>query len=768
MSVARGCNLVVRWMTAAWCLLTLLSVPAVATAEPEPESVTLGLLAYRPEPIMLAHYQPLADYLSAQSGLDVRIRVYAQDAMDQALAANRIDLFMTNPAHFLQIRSERSLTGVLATLQRDWNGQSTGSIGGVILTRSARDDIRTLSDVRGQSIASPGIHYLGGYQAQALELREAGLDIRRDNRMIYLGNHDRVVRAVLAGDTDIGFIRTGVLEELMQENPALAEQLKVLNPQELRGFPFQVSTRLYPEWPLVSLPHVDSRHIRQIASALFALSPEHPAARAAGLDGFAPPSDYQSVEYLARQLRLPPYDQVPRVTWLDVFNQYRIWVAVVTLLILLLLVTSVWLHRKKRQLALESRRLKELVASWPQPMLMIHGHALSDCNRAALELLRYDSAGALLGRRLADFSPENQPDGEPSAGKLTSLLQRVQLGEVAQSEWVFVRSDGRRVWVDMTLAPVYEPDDGPPSILCSWYNITRRKEAEERQRLALKVFENAREAIFITDAFGVVIDTNEAYFLITGWDRTTAVGRLPPLPVDEGSSILVAARKHGVWSGEYASRNRDGRRLILSLTLSSVVDEQGEPSHFVGVFSDITRLKETENKLRTMAHYDALTGLPNRVLFAERLQQAMAQARRQEYQLGVLYIDLDKFKPVNDAFGHDAGDQLLVEVARRLRTVLREEDTLARLGGDEFAAMVVNVEGAEAIENLLDRLLAAVSEPVWVADHSVEVSASIGYTLYPQPAELDGDQLLRQADQAMYLAKNRGRHGYCGFSGIAS
>lgn len=132
--------------------------------------------------------------------------------------------------------------------------------------------------------------------------------------------------------------------------------------------------------------------------------------------------------------------------------------------------------------------------------------------------------------------------------------------------------------------------------------------------------------------------------------------------------------------------------------------------------------------------------------------------------LAVAYIDLDEFKPVNDAFGHDAGDQLLVEVASRMRSVLREEDTLARIGGDEFSAIIVNILDEAALESLLSRLLVMVSEPAWVADHSVEVSASIGYTLFSMDRELDGDQLLRQADQAMYRAKQQGKNRYCRFS----
>lgn len=732
------------------------------------QDVTLGIFAYRPEPIIQERYAQLADYLSSESGLTVGLQVLNQDDMNRALAANQIDFFLTNPSHFLVIRSDRSLTGVLATVQRKWQGQSTGSIGGVILARAARDDIDELTDIRGKSIATPGMYFLGGYQAPALELMDAGVDILRNNRMVHLGNHDRVVRAVLAGDADVGFVRTGVFEELVLDNPALMTELKIINRQQLSGFPFLVSTRLYPEWPLVSLPHVESRIVRRIASALFALEREHPAAIAASISGFSPPADYQSVEELARTLRMAPYDQVPRVTWLDVLSQYRVWAITVTVLFVLLAITSLWLSRKKRQLAIEERRLRELIASWPQPMLMIRDGEFVDCNRAAVDLVGFTSEVSLLGKGLPAFSPHKQPDGMSSLQKTDALMRRVAAGEVTQSEWVFERSDGSEIWVNMTLAPVYEQGQDAPSILCSWYDISRRKYAEERQRLALRVFENAREAIFITDAHGVVIDINDAYSQITGRENRVAVGSLPPLPLDEGSAILIAAREHGVWSGEFSSRHRKGHATILSLTLSSVFDDHGELSHFVGVFTDITQLKETEKQLRTMAHYDALTGLPNRVLFSDRLHQSMAQARRQGYQLAVIYIDLDHFKPVNDAFGHDAGDGLLVELARRMRATLREEDTLARLGGDEFAAIIVNVSDEPTLNALLSRLLTTVSAAVWVADHSVEVSASLGYTLYPQDGELDGDQLLRQADQAMYRAKRDGKNRYCRFSDSSS
>ncbi|WP_418140896.1 PhnD/SsuA/transferrin family substrate-binding protein [Marinobacter sp. MA] len=736
---------------------------AVAPASAE-ETLTFGIFAYRPDHVLQQRYQPLTEYLSRETGIRIELEILNQENMSRAIAANRLDFFLTNPSHFLLIRSERSLTGVLATLVRRSGESSTASLGGVIFTKAGRDDIEDLADLHDKTIASPGVHFLGGYQTQLLELLDAGIDIRRVNLIRFLGTHDRVVRSVLSGDADVGFVRTSILEQMAQTDPDLFTRVKVLNRQRLAGFPYVVSTRLYPEWPLVALPHVNERSVRRIASALFAIEPEDEVALAIGIAGFSPPADYQSVEFLAQTLREPPYDQMPRLTWVDALHQYRLWVFTILVLVMLLVASSLWLGRSKRQLASEQRRLRQLIRSWPQAALLIRGGLFSDTNRASVDLLRYSSSESLIGKELAAFSPEYQPDGQISRQKLAPMLAQVSGGQVQQCEWVLNRSDGTEVWVELTMAPVHTEDDPEPLILCSLYDITLRKKAEQRQRLAASVFEYAREAIFITDNHGIVIDANDAYLAITGRPRNRAIGRLPPLPMEEGSGIFASARGHGFWSGEFPSTRNDGEKITLSVTLSSVRSDQGDVSHFVGIFSDVTRLKEQERRLRIMAHYDALTGMPNRVLFADRLQQAMALTRRQSGKLAVVYIDLDEFKPVNDAFGHEAGDQLLVEIANRMRAELREEDTLARLGGDEFAAIVMNVQDDASLESLLVRLLARVAEPIWVADHSVEVSASIGYTLFPQTADLDGDQLLRQSDQAMYQAKHEGRNRYVRFA----
>lgn len=741
------------------CLALALLFGLLATEALAAQALNLGIFAYRPTQVLESRFQPLADYLGAQLGVEVRLHILTQEQMNEALARNQLDLFFTNPSHFLMIRSERSLGGAIATLIRRGPTANTSSLGGVILVRGGDSRYDSLSDLRNATIAVPGPYFLGGFQTQLFEFREIGIDLQRTARLRVLGSHDRVVRAVLEGDVNAGFVRTGIIEQLVEEGRLQRDDVRVLQPQELGEFPFVVSTRLYPEWPFVALPHVDQKLVRRLASSLFALAEDHPAARAGDIAGFAPPADYQSVELLARSLRVPPYDRVPAVTWLDVLQQYRYWIFAVVLLISLLALTAIWLWRQRKRLVREQRRLSAMVETWPEPMLIIRRGLFVEANSAALQLLGYHRRESLAVQGLAGVSPPFQPDGEPSLEKSRALLQAVMDQGVQACEWRCLRNDASELYVDLTLARIGQHDDGEPAILCAFHDITRRKRAEAQQRLAASVFSHAREGIFITDVEGRVIDINDAYQVITGYNRNQSIGSLVELP-DEGVSVLIYARTHGRWVGEFRSRRQDGEAYIKALTITAVRDDRQRLTHFVGIFSDITRLREQENRLTRMAHYDALTGLPNRVLLADRMHQAMAQARRQGYRLAVAYIDLDKFKPVNDAFGHEAGDELLVTLAGRMRTALREQDTVARLGGDEFVALLVDIPDRALGETLLQRLLTVIGEPVWVAGHSVQVSASIGVALYPGRQELDGDQLLREADQAMYHAKQLGRNRY--------
>ena len=293
-----------------------------------------------------------------------------------------------------------------------------------------------------------------------------------------------------------------------------------------------------------------------------------------------------------------------------------------------------------------------------------------------------------------------------------------------------------------------------------------RKLSEEKLQLLASVFVHAREGIMITAADGLIIDVNDAFTRITGYLRNEVLGQNPRL-LSSGRhdkafyhAMWSSLTQNGHWYGEIWNRRKSGETYAEMQTISAVRDAQGNIQHYVALFSDITSLKEHESQLERIAHFDALTQLPNRSLLIDRLHQAIAQAQRRDQRLAVVFLDLDGFKAINDQHGHEAGDQLLIAVATRMKQTLREGDTLARLGGDEFVAVLLDLDNTEVSVPMLDRLLLAAAQPVQFGDVMLQVSASLGVTFYPQAEDMEADQLLRQADHAMYKAKLAGKNRY--------
>ncbi|WP_331345139.1 sensor domain-containing protein [Cellvibrio sp. UBA7661] len=289
--------------------------------------------------------------------------------------------------------------------------------------------------------------------------------------------------------------------------------------------------------------------------------------------------------------------------------------------------------------------------------------------------------------------------------------------------------------------------------------------AESRLHLAASVFTHANEGILITDAAGNIIETNDIFTEITGYPREEVIGKNPSF-LQSGlhdKEFFAAMWKDllstGDWHGEIWNKRKNGEVYAALMTISAVQDIHGVAQNYVNLFTDITPLKEHQRQLEYIAHYDALTGLPNRVLLADRLKHAIAHCHRKNGSLAVVYLDLDGFKAVNDQYGHDMGDQLLVNIAHRLKEALRESDTLARIGGDEFVVVMADLERPEDYEVVLNRLLQVAAEPTMLNQQFLRVSASVGATLYPQD-NADADQLLRHADQAMYIAKQAGKNCY--------
>jgi len=332
-----------------------------------------------------------------------------------------------------------------------------------------------------------------------------------------------------------------------------------------------------------------------------------------------------------------------------------------------------------------------------------------------------------------------------------------------QEEDLFERKDGKHLWVRWELLPWTRSDGSVGGIVLFTEDITALKESAERLQLAASVFTHTSESILITDGNGAILDANDAFSRIYGYTREEILGKNPRL-LNSGrqsrefyAEMWAQLKSKGQWSGEIWNRAKNGQLLPGILTISAVPDAMGRAMQYVGLFSDLSPVKEQERQLRRVAHFDVLTGLPNRVLLADRLQQAMAQARRTGRIMVLAYVDLDDFTAINERHGHMVGDRVLSAVALRLSTMLRETDTLARLGGDEFAAVLQDLENMEEGLTMVSCLRNALVEPVEVDDLKLRLTASVGVTLYPQADEVEPDQLVRQADQAMYFAKLAGK-----------
>lgn len=468
--------------------------------------------------------------------------------------------------------------------------------------------------------------------------------------------------------------------------------------------------------------------------------------------------------------------------------------------------TDITATRRAEQLrAARTAVLDGVVSSQPLPVVLdIIARSLEDLvpeMRVSILLLDANSGRLHVGAapRLPDFynaAVDGLPIGEGRGSCGTAAFRggRVIVEDIAQHPYwhgfqeVSARAGLRACWsvpfkdtsgqVLGTFASYHAtphlPDQDELDLVEEFSRITglavQKVRAEAALRQSSAVFESTRDGVVITTLEPRIVAVNPAYSEITGYSADEVVGRNPGL-LRSGrhdrafyQAMWTSLKKLGYWQGEVWNRRANGEVYPQWLTLSTVRDEAGEPSHFVGVFTDLTQLKRSEQQLEHLTHYDPLTDLPNRLLVQSRLEHAIEQARRHRSKVGVLFVDLDRFKNVNDSLGHPAGDELIQAVSARLRGGLRDEDTLARLGGDEFLVVIEDLESADEAASVASKLTQLVQNPFCVAGgHEVIVSASIGISLYPD----DGDSatgLIQHADAALYQAKARGRDSFCFYS----
>jgi len=623
-------NVIPAWIRRArhafWIAAIALSVPALAM------EIQLGVLTFRPHEQAQRQWQSLADYLNQRlPGLHFVLTVYDYPAQQQAVRQHAVDVLITQPAEYVRLVHENGLSAPLATLIQ-WNGsQPVRVMGGVILTRADRLDLQRLQDLQGARIVTPYLRSFGGYQIQAAELARAGI---KPAQIIETGlPQDLTIQALLDGQADAAFVRTAVVEDMVREGKLDAAMIKVINPQNYPGYPYQLSTRLYPEWPVVAMPHLPEHIAVQIAGALLSLPHGSETARRMGLYGFTTPADYEPVRAIMREMRVPPFDQAPPVRWTDVWQQHRVLILIVATLVVAVLAMGareMWLRQ----------RMNTISNAMGEGLFVLDRRGRTVfINHAACRMLGHPPAAVLGHELLPLIVAGEQPDGVTA-----NLLDHRHWQQPFESEAVFSRSNGMRFPVAISNRPV-----------------------------------------------------------------------------------------------------RRGPRFVRS----------------VAVFSDISERKAQSEHIYQLAYHDATTGLPNRRLLLQRLQERLV--RHQTPPRGaLLFTDLDRFKQLNDTLGHRVGDALLQAAAGRMTRLVGSRGLVARIGGDEFAILVDTLDdhperAVEQVHALAEELRSGMAQPFGIEHQYHRITVSIGVALFDD-SQVGADELLKRADLAMYEAKTQGRN----------
>jgi len=333
-------------------------------------------------------------------------------------------------------------------------------------------------------------------------------------------------------------------------------------------------------------------------------------------------------------------------------------------------------------------------------------------------------------------------------------------------EYLIVRqSDGETRWVHSLGELQFDDGGNVIGMIGTTQDITERKIAEDEIRQLAAVVENTAESVMVTDADNHIITVNRAFTDITGYTKDEVLGKDPRIlqsgkhDRDFYMELSASINTAGVWQGEIWDRRKNGEIFASWQTISVIRDNDGNVINYVSVFSDISSIKRSQEKLDYLAHHDPLTDLPNRLLFNDRLQHALQRARREEHQLAVLFLDLDHFKNINDALGHPVGDVLLKQSAERITQLLRKEDTVARLGGDEFIILIEEIDEIQDVALMAQKIIETFNEAFTNDKHELHLTASIGISLFPQNGK-EYDTLVKNADAAMYRAKEEGRNNY--------
>ena len=751
--------------------VVLVAWPIAAAQGSDPPTVSIGVIAFRDLETTARQWEPLGKFLNERV-LEHRfvIRPLFIDDLSKAVAQDEVAFVLTQPEHYVILREQYGLAAV-ATLVTRVGDKQVSRMGGVIFTRASRDDIRELNDLHGKRIAAIAEQSLGGFRAQQWVLHQSGIDIEQSAKVQFTGPpQDRIIDDILAGRADVGFVRTGLIESLIDEGKLKRNALKVINLRQEPGFPLLLSTELFPEWPFSARRWVPDTLVKAVTMALLQYGTDG-APSTSRIAGFSPPADYAPLERMLYTLGAHP-DRAARFSLRDIVAKYP--TEIVSGLVALLaaaLLGSAKLYRSGRRFATALHERASLLDSLGEGVYGVDQNGLCTfINPKALAMLGWKRE-QMIDRNQHELFHFKRPDGAHYPATECPVHRTLKDGERREGEEWFIRADGIGFPIYFTATPI-EVRGQRVGAVVAFRDITADRQAEEQMRIAAIAFET-QEAIAVTDSHGKILRVNGAFSRITGYSAEEAVGNTPAL-LKSGRhddtfyrEMWQSLSEKGHWHGEIWNMRKNGEIYPEWLSISAVRNQRGRTTQFVASFIDISERKAAEDHIQLLAFYDPLTQLPNRSLLNEQLSKAVTSTKRRRHHAALLFIDLDNFKTLNDSMGHDVGDQLLQEVAQRLRVTVRATDTVARLSGDEFVVLFEDLPGdlneaIRQVDHLGQQILHALSQPYEFVSIVHHCTASIGAVPFCDSA-WTADSLLKAADLAMYKAKESGKNALCFF-----
>ncbi|MDZ7753937.1 MAG: EAL domain-containing protein [Gammaproteobacteria bacterium] len=726
----------------ALMMMALLVAPAAVSAADE---LVFGVLAKRGFEQAQDQWQATADYLSRRLP-DARFRLLplAFEDVIPAVQAGRTDLVLVNSALYVLLE-RRYRVRRIATLRNRHGTGTYDHFGSVIFTRRDRGAPLSLADLAGKVVAAVDARSLGGYLMARRELRREDIT---PAKVLFSGTHDGVAADVLAGRAAAGIVRTDTIERMHAEGKLEPGELRVLADRSGQdGFALYRSTRLYPEWPIASLPHVPEPRQRAVAAALLAMDPADEAARAGRYAGWSVPANYQPVHELLEELGEPPYEATAHFNLTGFLREHMLAVILFVAALSALGAYAARTSQLNRVLRKAEARAVASAAGWEHIfnttgtlMVLLDSHLhVTMVNEQTCRILGLSRHDILNKSWLEEFVPAADRNRDRQV-----LLKVLADGDDTTESFQSSLTDhagGTRA-IAWNIRPMERARSGDASgLLASGIDVTREYEFEQQLRLSREHFDSLvqknRTGILIVNRAGDIHFANPAAKRLLGHPTSDLEGTnlgTPPLGDQQEMEIIRA----------------DGRNGIAEMSVSET-EWRGERA-FLVMLHDITERKEAEARIQHMAFHDALTGLPNRTLFNDRLRQAISRARRTGKRAAVMFMDLDRFKDVNDTLGHEVGDELLKAVAQRLPRCVRASDTVARMGGDEFTVLLEGIDVMEQATLIADKVHSCLGESLTIHGHRLTPAPSIGISLYPESGG-DAETLLRRADSAMYHAK---------------